>query len=314
MILSPLVSSSSSDRGLGVDDLARRVLSHHPDADASRLHLAYDYAMRAHGPQRRASGEPYFSHPAAVAGIVADHRLDVEAVSAALLHDVVEDTDATLEDVYSRFGSSVGSLVSALTKIDRLDVVLREASQAENLRRLLIAMSSDPRVLIVKLADRLHNMRTLSHVGSEKRSRIAQDTMDIFAPLAARMGMQALRDELEDLAMRELRPLEHASLTRETSAFKSRAGATIEDVKRELESELRMRGVSAEVSGREKTPCSIWRKMERKGLSFSQLSDVYGFRVIADDERIRVIGHWASFIVVGVRFRVVSRTTYRIRS
>src|SRR5690606_6906653 len=181
-------------------ELVERVTSYDPNADESLLNRAYVYAMKAHGTQTRASGDLYFSHPLEVAAILTNLKLDDATIAAALLHDVIEDTESTRAEIDEIFGPEIGSLVDGLTKIRRLDLVTKEAAQAENLRKLLLAISDDIRVLLVKLADRLHNMRTLHHVAPEKRQRIAQETMDIYAPLAGRMGMQEMREELEDLA------------------------------------------------------------------------------------------------------------------
>ena len=187
-------------------ELVERVTKYDPDADEDLLNRAYVYAMKAHGNQKRASGEAYFNHPLEVAAILTEMKLDSATIAAALLHDTVEDTEATHQEIEEKFGPEIAVLVDGLTKIAKLDLVTKEAAQAENLRKLLLAMSQDVRVLLVKLADRLHNMRTLEHVKPEKRVRIAQETMDIYAPLAGRMGMQAVRDELEDIAFQVLNP------------------------------------------------------------------------------------------------------------
>ncbi|RPH65457.1 MAG: bifunctional (p)ppGpp synthetase/guanosine-3',5'-bis(diphosphate) 3'-pyrophosphohydrolase, partial [Hyphomicrobiales bacterium] len=187
-------------------ELVERVTRYDPDANEDLLNRAYVYAMKAHGNQKRASGEAYFNHPLEVAAILTEMKLDDATIAAALLHDTVEDTSATQQEIEEKFGPEIAALVDGLTKIAKLDLVTKEATQAENLRKLLLAMSKDVRVLLVKLADRLHNMRTLEHVKPEKRTRIAQETMDIYAPLAGRMGMQAVRDELEDISFRVLNP------------------------------------------------------------------------------------------------------------
>ncbi|MFM7084657.1 MAG: HD domain-containing protein, partial [Hyphomicrobium sp.] len=181
-------------------ELVERVQKYDPTANEALLNRAYVYAMKAHGNQKRASGDPYFSHPLEVAAIVTDLKLDDATVATALLHDVIEDTDATKSEIDQLFGAEIGSLVDGLTKIRRLDLVSKKAEQAENFRKLLIAISTDIRVLLVKLADRLHNMRTLMHVKPETRKRISEETLDIYAPLAGRMGMQSMRDEFEDHA------------------------------------------------------------------------------------------------------------------
>src|SRR5215218_6489948 len=187
-------------------DLIERVKTYNPNANEDLLNRAYVYAMKAHGTQTRASGDPYFSHPLEVAAILTNLKLDDSTIVAALLHDTIEDTETTRAEIDRLFGSDIGALVDGLTKLKKLDLVSKQAAQAENLRKLLLAIASDVRVLLVKLADRLHNMRTLGFMASEPRRRIAQETIDIYAPLAGRMGMQQMRDELEDLAFRELNP------------------------------------------------------------------------------------------------------------
>ena len=187
-------------------ELVERVQKYDPKADEALLNRAYVYAMKAHGHQKRASGDPYFSHPLEVAAILTDLKLDDATIVTALLHDVIEDTDVTRAEIDQMFGKEIGALVDGLTKIKRLDLVTKKAEQAENFRKLLVAISSDIRVLLVKLADRLHNMRTLEHMKPESRQRISEETLEIYAPLAGRMGMQALREELEELAFHWLHP------------------------------------------------------------------------------------------------------------
>lgn len=261
-------------------ELVDRVRRYNPDTDEALLDRAYVYAMRAHGSQVRASGDPYFSHPLEVAAILTDLQLDDATIVAALLHDTIEDTSATRAEIEKLFGVQIADLVEGLTKIKRLDLVSKQAKQAENLRKLLLAIADDVRVLLVKLADRLHNMRTLKYVPPEKRDRVAQETLDIYAPLAARMGMQDMREELEDLAFRQLSPDAYASIASRVDELRERNGQLVQEIERELQGELSARGISAEVKGREKRPYSIWRKMERKAIGFEQLSDLYGFRVI----------------------------------
>jgi hypothetical protein len=194
-------------------ELVEKVLAYNPDADEALLNKAYVYAMTKHGSQRRASGDPYISHPIEVAGILADMRLDEATIAVALLHDTIEDTDATREDIEKGFGEEISSLVEALTKLKKLDLVTKRAQQAENLRRFLLATAKDIRVLLVKLADRLHNMRTLDHVPPDKRKRISEETMELYAPLAGRMGMQDMREELEDLCFRHINPAAYATVS-----------------------------------------------------------------------------------------------------
>jgi guanosine-3',5'-bis(diphosphate) 3'-pyrophosphohydrolase len=185
-------------------ELVERVQKYKPDVNEALLNKAYVYAMQKHGKQTRASGDPYISHPLEVAAILTEMRLDESTIAVALLHDTIEDTSATRAEIDELFGEDIGRLVEGLTKIKKLDLVTKRAKQAENLRKLLLAISDDVRVLLVKLADRLHNMRTLEHVAPEKRARIAEETMDIYAPLAGRMGMQAMREELEELAFKNI--------------------------------------------------------------------------------------------------------------
>src|SRR5438105_4607010 len=261
-------------------DLIERVKRYNPNTSEAMLNRAYVYAMKAHGEQRRASGDPYFSHPLEVAGILTDLKLDDATVAAALLHDTIEDTAATRAEIDHLFGGDIGALVEGLTKLKKLDLVTREAKQAENLRKLLLAIADDVRVLLVKLADRLHNMRTLSHVPPDTRRRTAEETLDIYAPLAGRMGMHEMREELEDLAFRELNPDAYRVVNERLEALESRNLGLITEIEEQLAKKLADRGLAAEVAGRRKRAYSIWRKMERKSIGFEQLSDIFGFRVV----------------------------------
>jgi (p)ppGpp synthase/HD superfamily hydrolase len=204
-------SSASSKPGmLRQYELVERVKRYNPATSEALLNRAYVYAMRAHGEQKRASGDPYFSHPLEVAAILTELKLDDATIAAALLHDTIEDTTATRAEIDQMFGPDIGALVEGLTKLKKLELVTKEAKQAENLRKLLLAIADDVRVLLIKLADRLHNMRTLSHMPAEARARSAQETLDIYAPLAGRMGMHEMREELEDLAFQDLNQEAHA--------------------------------------------------------------------------------------------------------
>ncbi|NNE25031.1 MAG: bifunctional (p)ppGpp synthetase/guanosine-3',5'-bis(diphosphate) 3'-pyrophosphohydrolase [Rhizobiales bacterium] len=261
-------------------ELVERVTSYDPDADEVLLNRAYVYAMKAHGHQKRASGDPYFSHPLEVAAILTELKLDDATVVAALLHDVVEDTESTHQEIEELFGPEISQLVDGLTKIKRLDLVTKEAAQAENLRKLLLAVSRDVRVLLVKLADRLHNMRTIEYVKQEKRARIAEETLDIYAPLAGRMGMQTVREELENISFQVLNPDAFETISSRLERLREESGNILADIEVELTKQLGEQGIESEVTGREKRPYSIWRKMERKHLSLGQLSDIFGFRVI----------------------------------
>ncbi|HEV3192173.1 MAG TPA: HD domain-containing protein, partial [Polyangiaceae bacterium] len=263
-------------------DLVERVRRYNPNTDEALLNRAYVYAMKAHGSQTRASGDPYFSHPLEVAAILTDLKLDDATIVAALLHDTIEDTPTTRAEIDQLFGRGIGALVEGLTKLKKLDLVTREAKQAENLRKLLLAIAVDVRVLLVKLADRLHNMRTLNHVPPEARSRIAEETLDIYAPLAGRMGMHEMREELEDLAFRELNPEAYRVVTQRLVSLADRNRDLVSEIEQQLARKLADRGVVAIVSGREKRLYSIWRKMERKSVGFEQLSDIFGFRIVVE--------------------------------
>lgn len=273
-------------------ELVERVQKYDPTADEALLNRAYVYAMRAHGNQKRASGAPYFSHPLEVAAILTELRLDDATIATALLHDVIEDTDATRAEIDQLFGPEIGSLVDGLTKIKKLDLVTKKAEQAENFRKLLIAISSDIRVLLVKLADRLHNMRTLEHMKPASRRRVSEETLEIYAPLAGRMGMQALRDELEEHAFRWLNPEAYRTVTEKLDELRAKNEGLVDDIATALEQKLAAVGIKAEVSGREKKPYSIWSKMANRQIGLEQLSDIYAFRVIVEtiDDCYRVLG------------------------
>jgi guanosine-3',5'-bis(diphosphate) 3'-pyrophosphohydrolase len=264
-------------------DLVERVRSYNPDTDEDLLNRAYVYAMKAHGSQTRASGDPYFTHPLEVAAILTDLKLDDATIVAALLHDTIEDTEATRAEIDQIFGPEIGALVEGLTKLKRLELVSREAKQAENLRKLLLAIADDVRVLLVKLADRLHNMRTLEYVPEASRRRIAEETLDIYAPLAGRMGMQEMREELEELSFRTLDPDAYNVVMQRLDALTERNRNLIGEIESQLAKNFRENGITARVSGRRKKPFSIWTKMERKSVGFEQLSDIFGFRVIMPD-------------------------------
>jgi len=273
-------------------ELVERVQAYNPAADEGLLNKAYVYGMQKHGSQLRASGDPYFAHPLEVAAILTDLKLDDATIAVALLHDTLEDTDATRAEIDTLFGTEIGQIVDGLTKIDRLNLVSREEAQAENLRKLLLAIAQDVRVLLVKLADRLHNMRTLEYMPEHKRQRIAQETMDIYAPLAGRMGMQDMRSELEDLAFRTLHPEHHQAITSRLAAMEESHRTVIAEIRQELESFLTEKGINARVSARRKSAFSIYSKIERKQIGLEQLSDMIGFRVIVDtvDECYRTLG------------------------
>src|SRR6476659_8272751 len=261
-------------------DLIERVRRYNPNTNEALLNRAYVYAMKAHGEQRRASGAPYFSHPIEVAAILTDLKLDDATIAAALLHDTIEDTEATRAEIDSLFGRDIGTLVEGLTKLKKLDLVTKEAKQAENLRKLLLAIADDVRVLLIKLADRLHNMRTLEYMPPEARRRAAEETLEIYAPLAGRMGMHAMREELDDLAFREIYPEAYEVVTARLNSLTERSKVLISEIEKQLAKKLADRGIEAKVVGRRKRAYSIWRKMERKSVGFEQLSDIFGFRVV----------------------------------
>ena len=264
--------------------LVEAIKAYDPNADEDIINGAYVYSMKAHGSQVRASGDPYFSHPLEVAGILTGYRLDVATIATALLHDTVEDTGSTLSVIEKNFGPEIAKLVDGVTKLSQIEMQSDHSKQAENFRKLLLAMSEDIRVLLVKLADRLHNMRTLHFIKDEqKRRRIATETMEIYAPLAERIGMQELKNELDDLAFAELNPEARNSVLKRLDFLRDEGGDLIKRIVAELERVLSESGVQAKVYGREKTPYSIWRKMQLKDVSFEQLSDIMAFRVVVKD-------------------------------
>ncbi|UYN96972.1 MAG: bifunctional (p)ppGpp synthetase/guanosine-3',5'-bis(diphosphate) 3'-pyrophosphohydrolase [Enhydrobacter sp.] len=264
-------------------ELVERVQAYDPDADEEMLNRAYVYGLKKHGTQLRASGDPYFSHPVEVAGILAEMRLDTSSIVTGLLHDTLEDTDATREELSGLFGEDIARLVDGVTKLSRLEVQSESTKEAENLRKLVLAMSSDIRVLLVKLADRLHNMRTLHHIKDPaRRRRIARETMDLYAPLASRIGMEKVKRELEELAFAELNPDGRASVQARLGYLRERGDKLVPEVEAELIKTLLEGGLTSEVSGREKSPYSIWRKMQQKNVSFEQLADIMAFRIIVD--------------------------------
>ncbi len=264
-------------------ELVELVKSYDPKADEAAINRAYVYSVKAHGTQRRASGDPYFSHPVEVAGLLAQMKLDSASIVTALLHDTVEDTVATLDDIEQLFGHEIARLVDGVTKLSQIELQSDQTKQAENFRKLVLAMSEDIRVLLVKLADRLHNMRTLHFIKSEeKRRRIARETMDIYVPLAERIGMHRMKDQLEDLAFAELHPDARDSIVARLGFLRNKGGDIVSRIVEELNGTLGEGGLSAGISGREKSPYSIWRKMQRKDVSFERLADVMAFRVLVD--------------------------------
>ncbi len=275
-----------------LDTLLDDVKRHGGHADPKELAHAFDIAEQAHHGQARRSGEPYITHPMAVASILSELGLDTSSLVTAILHDTVEDTSTTLEEVETAFGKEVADLVNGVTKLTQLELTSEESKQAENFRKLLLAISKDIRVLLVKLADRLHNMRTLDSLREEKRRRIALETMDIYAPLAGLIGMQHIRDELEDRSFEILNPDARDSVVARLRDLDYNSGDLIDRISSQVRLLLEEYGVPAHVYGREKRAFSIWRKMERQAISFEQLSDVFGFRVIVGtpDDCYRALG------------------------
>ena len=286
---------------IGVEDLISLVQNYNPKSDADLIRRAYAYGERMHEGQFRRSGEPYFTHPVEVAAILTEQRLDDATIVTALLHDTIEDTKSTYKEVAQTFSEEVAELVDGVTKLTNLQLSSSETKQAENFRKLFMAMSKDLRVLLVKLADRLHNMRTIRAMSPEKQVQKARETMDIFAPLAGRMGMQSMREELEDLAFRVLNPDARSSILRRFVRLQRDTGDVIYKITHDIRAELDRADIDAEVFGRAKKPYSIWRKMQEKDLAFSRLSDIYGFRIITGTEAdcYRVLG------VIHQRWRAV---------
>ncbi|WP_019515683.1 RelA/SpoT family protein [Sphingomonas sp. Mn802worker] len=262
-------------------ELVDRVLDYDPQADEAMLNRAYVFSVNAHGTQKRANGDPYFSHPIEVAGILTELHLDDETIATAILHDTVEDTVATPEEIERIFGGNVARLVDGVTKLSKIEAQTESERAAENLRKFLLAMSGDIRVLLVKLADRLHNMRTLHFIAKpEKRRRIAKETMDIYAPLAERIGMYEFMKEMQTLAFQQLEPEAYESITKRLALLNEGGGDRIAKIGSGLHLLLSRKGIEGEVSGRQKHPYSIWRKMQERHISFEQLSDIMAFRVI----------------------------------
>jgi len=286
---------------IDVEDLIALVRNYNPRTNADLIRAAYDYGRRMHEGQNRHSGEPYFTHPVAVAAILTEMRLDDATIVTALLHDTIEDTRASWKDIAAKFGDDVADLVDGVTKLTNLQLSSTETKQAENFRKLFMAMSKDLRVILVKLADRLHNMRTIKSMRPDKQVQKARETMDIFAPLAGRMGMQWMREELEDLSFKVLNAEARNSIIRRFLTLQRESGDAIPKISADIRSELDKAQIEADVFGRAKKPYSIWRKMQEKSLAFSRLSDIYGFRIICRTEAdcYRILG------VIHTRWRAV---------
>lgn len=274
-------------------ELVERVKSYDPGADEDAINRAYVFAMKAHGAQVRASGDPYFSHPIEVAGILTQYKVDTATIVTALLHDTIEDTEATHADIERMFGEETARLVDGVTKLTRINFISDKAKQAENFRKFLLAMSEDIRVLLVKLADRLHNMRTLGFIKNpESRARIAVETMDIYAPLAERIGMGEIKTELEDLAFAEINQDARKSVVRRLEFLRKQGDALVDRIIEELKRRMIEQGVYANIQGREKSPYSIWCKMQQHDVGFEQLSDIMAFRIVVEnlDDCYRALG------------------------
>ncbi|HPF79092.1 MAG TPA: RelA/SpoT family protein, partial [Alphaproteobacteria bacterium] len=256
-----------------------------PDLDEGQIKEAYDYAKKMHDGQTRVSGEPYYTHPVEVSSILADMRLDEATIITAILHDTLEDTEATYDEVKKKFGAEVADLVNGVSKLTKIESQTFEGKQAENFRKLLLAMSEDIRVLLVKLADRLHNMRTLYHFKDrpDKTARIARETLDIYVPLAERIGMHQMKEELADLAFEYLNPEAKESITNRLYFLREESGNVVKKIIKHLEALMIKNNIDCEITGREKTRYSIWQKMQRKNVAFEQLSDIMAFRIVVKD-------------------------------
>ena len=268
------------------------ITKYNPATNKDLINRAFVIAEIAHQNQKRRSGDPYISHPLEVAKILTEYRLDDSTIITALLHDTIEDTKLTLKEVRGEFGDEIASLVDGLTKIGKLDLFSKEAEQAENFRKLILAMSNDVRVLIVKLADRLHNMRTINYLPEEKQKIIAKETIEVYAPLSGRLGIHSLKEELEELAFDIINPKARKIILGKLLSISADSGELINSIKADLSKEISRHNINFTIEGREKKPFSIWRKMNRKSISLEQLSDIYGFRIIVNsiDDCYRIIG------------------------
>ncbi len=286
---------------LSAEGLAEQVAQYNPKSNSKLIIQAYAYGRMKHEGQLRKSGEPYFTHPVAVAEILAGQRLDDASIVTALLHDTVEDTGSTLQDISDRFTPEVAKLVDGVTKLTNMQLSSTETKEAENIRKLLMAIAQDMRVILVKLADRLHNMRTIRAMRPAKQVQKARETMDIFAPLAGRMGMQSIREDLEDLSFKVLNAKGRSSIMRRFIKLQKETGDVVLRITGDMNHELDKANISTQVFGRAKKPYSIWRKMQEKDLAFSRLSDIYGFRILTQSEAdcYRVLG------VIHQRWRAV---------
>lgn len=272
-------------REFRVGDLVEKVQAYHPTADVEMIRRAYDFSATVHKGQKRMSGEPYLIHPIAVAGIIADLKLDVPSIVSGLLHDTLEDTLTSFEQIKGTFGAQVAALVDGVTKLSRVNFTSHEQKQAENFRKMILAMAKDVRVILIKLADRTHNMRTLNHLPVEKQIATAEETLEIYAPLAHRLGIGWIKSELEDLTLKHLRPEIFYQLKRNVAQKKGTREKYSNEVISVIGKKLAEEGIDAEVTGRPKHFYSIYRKMESHGLPFDQILDLVGFRIVVDSVR-----------------------------
>ncbi|MCB0408158.1 MAG: bifunctional (p)ppGpp synthetase/guanosine-3',5'-bis(diphosphate) 3'-pyrophosphohydrolase, partial [Bdellovibrionales bacterium] len=280
VILKERLSDSNIE---SIEDLIALITQFFPQADTNFIRKAYEFSEKAHAGQIRRSGEPYISHPLGVAGILADLHLDLPTIATGLLHDTVEDTDVTLDEIEKEFGEEVRHIVDGVTKISKMNFRNTHEKQGENIRKMIVAMGKDVRVVLVKLADRLHNMRTLNHMPPEKQARIAFETLDIYAPLAGRLGISSIKVELEDLSFRYSEPEAYYSLVQKVSKKKKEREKYIDEVKKDLESEIAKSIKSNhEISGRPKHFYSIFKKMKMRGIDYEQVYDILAFRICVD--------------------------------
>src|SRR5208282_1600771 len=261
-------------------DLMKRMQENRPQDDLTIVKKAYDYSLKHHEGQTRASGEPYLVHPLEVALVLAEMKMDPIAISAGLLHDSVEDTSVTIVDIRKEFGEQVAHIVEGVTKISKIDFATREEAQAENLRKMMLAMVDDIRVVLIKLADRLHNMRTLEHLEPERQQKIAKETLDIYGPIAHRLGMGKIRGELEDLGFRYLDPIAHEQVQKAVEARRKQGEEFLTRVETTLRDKLKEAGITAKVESRIKRVFIIHKKLQRQHISVDQVYDLYAMRVI----------------------------------
>ena len=285
-------SLATTTRVITRDELVEKVAAYHPHVDADLLGDAYDFAKEHHGTQTRASGDAYYSHPVQVANLLADVHLDEVTIMAGLLHDVVEDTSVSLDEIRERFGDAVADLVNGVTKLEQIQYRSAETKQAENFQKFILASVGDIRVLLVKLADRLHNMRTIEHLRPEKRERIARETMDIYAPLARRVGVYGVASELEDLSFAQINPDARRAILYRLESLSGDNADDLERIRGDLQALMEIEGIDCRIKGRRKQPYSVWRKLEKKSISFRDVADIFAFRLIVKEveDCYRVLG------------------------